>query len=45
MQSTDVLVVGAGPTGLMAANQLQRFGVDFLIIWNCINKWGLTMRL
>lgn len=32
MQSTDVLVVGAGPTGLMAANQLQRFNVDFLII-------------
>jgi len=32
MQSTDVLVVGAGPTGLMAANQLQHFGVDFLII-------------
>ena len=29
---TDVLVVGAGPTGLMAANQLLRFGVDFLII-------------
>ena len=32
MQSTDVLIVGAGPTGFMAANQLQRFGVDFLII-------------
>ena len=29
---TDVLVVGAGPTGLMAANQLMRFGVDFLIL-------------
>lgn len=32
MQSTDVLIVGAGPTGFMAANQLQRFGVDFLLI-------------
>ena len=27
-----MLVVGAGPTGLMAANQLNRFGVDFIIV-------------
>ena len=29
---TDVLVVGAGPTGLMLANQLARRGVKPLII-------------
>lgn len=29
---TDVLVVGAGPTGLMAANWLDRLGVDALAI-------------
>src|SRR5262245_31759191 len=29
---TDVLIVGAGPTGLMLANQLARRGVRFLIV-------------
>lgn len=29
---TDVLVVGAGPTGLMLANQLVRYGIPTLII-------------
>jgi len=29
---TDVLIVGAGPTGLMLANQLARHGVDATII-------------
>ncbi|XOV92904.1 MAG: FAD-dependent monooxygenase [Bacteroidota bacterium] len=29
---TDVLIIGAGPTGLMAANQLSRFGIEFIII-------------
>lgn len=30
--NTKVLIAGAGPTGLMMACQLQRFGIDFVII-------------
>ena len=30
--NTQVTIIGAGPTGLMLANQLQRFGIDFLIV-------------
>lgn len=30
--TTEVLIVGAGPTGLMLGNQLARFGVDFKIV-------------
>src|SRR5687767_11388144 len=29
---TKVLIIGAGPTGLMAACLLQKFGVDFIVI-------------
>jgi 2-polyprenyl-6-methoxyphenol hydroxylase-like FAD-dependent oxidoreductase len=29
---TDILIIGAGPTGLMAANQLMRFGIESIII-------------
>lgn len=29
---TEVLIVGAGPTGLSLACQLQRFGIDFVVI-------------
>lgn len=32
LHETDVLVVGAGPTGLMLANQLARFGLKPMII-------------
>jgi len=31
---TQVLIAGAGPTGLMMAAQLQRWGIDFIIIDN-----------
>jgi len=34
--TTEVLIIGAGPTGLMAANQLMRFGIDFIIV-DCKN--------
>lgn len=32
MTATDVLIVGAGPTGLALACQLQRYEIDFIII-------------
>jgi len=32
MQTSNVIIVGAGPTGLMLANQLTRFGIDYIII-------------
>lgn len=32
MKNTDVLIIGAGPTGLALACQLIRHGVDFVII-------------
>jgi len=32
MKQYDVIIIGAGPTGLMVANQLARFNIDLLII-------------
>jgi 2-polyprenyl-6-methoxyphenol hydroxylase-like FAD-dependent oxidoreductase len=32
MNHYDVIIIGAGPTGLMAANQLARFNINFLIV-------------
>jgi 2-polyprenyl-6-methoxyphenol hydroxylase-like FAD-dependent oxidoreductase len=32
MSNTDVLIIGAGPTGLALACQLIRYGVDFTIV-------------
>jgi 2-polyprenyl-6-methoxyphenol hydroxylase-like FAD-dependent oxidoreductase len=29
---TDVLIIGAGPTGLSLACQLLRYGIEFLVI-------------
>lgn len=31
-QKTDIVIVGAGPSGLMTANFLQKFDIDFVII-------------
>jgi len=31
-QNTDVLIIGAGPTGLSLACQLVRYGIDFVIL-------------
>jgi thioredoxin reductase len=29
---TDVIIVGAGPTGLSLAVQLMRYNIDFIIV-------------
>ncbi len=51
---TDVLIVGAGPTGLALACQLIRYGVDFVIIdkketttpyWKAIGVQARTLEI
>jgi 2-polyprenyl-6-methoxyphenol hydroxylase-like FAD-dependent oxidoreductase len=32
MNHYDIIIIGAGPTGLMAATQLARFNINFLIV-------------
>ena len=32
MDHYDIIIIGAGPTGLMAANQLARFNINFCIV-------------
>lgn len=32
MKQYDIVIAGAGPTGLMAANQLAKFNINFLIL-------------
>ena len=39
--NTQVLISGAGPTGLMMACQLQRYGIDTILI---DKKAGITLR-
>jgi 2-polyprenyl-6-methoxyphenol hydroxylase-like FAD-dependent oxidoreductase len=41
----DVLVVGAGPTGLVLASQLHRFGVRFRIIDRLFDRTGESRAL
>jgi len=41
----DVLVVGAGPTGLTLANQLARFGVRFRIVDKAPDRTGESRAL
>ncbi len=40
--NTDVVIIGAGPTGLSLAYQLIRYGVDFIVVEK--NEGHLTRR-
>ncbi|WP_181775075.1 FAD-dependent monooxygenase [Amycolatopsis pittospori] len=42
---TDVIVVGAGPTGLMLANELALAGVDVVVLERLTGRTGLSKAL
>ncbi len=42
---TDVVVVGAGPTGLMLANELALAGVDVVVLERLTERTGLSKAL
>ncbi|RWZ54464.1 FAD-binding protein [Halobacillus fulvus] len=42
---TDVLIIGAGPSGLMAANELQRRNIDFVCLEKSPERSDLSKAL
>jgi phenol 2-monooxygenase len=44
-QRTDVLIVGAGPAGCMAAATLQRYDINFCLIENGLQGPKLGMQV
>jgi len=45
MSKTDVVIVGAGPTGLSMALQLRRYGIDFIILEKKVETTTLSKAL
>lgn len=40
MNQYDVIIIGAGSTGLMAANHLARFNINFSIVYRPVSIPG-----